>query len=92
MLPFPSPGDPPDPGIEAGFPALKADSLPSEPPDFCSYYLFLSYYFGFSLFFLFPKVEACITHLKSFFLFPSTYILNAVNFSLNTTSSVSHKF
>ena len=31
-LPFPSPGDPPDPGIEPGFPTLQADSLPSEPP------------------------------------------------------------
>ena len=31
-LPFPSPGDLPDPGIEAGSPALQADSLPSEPP------------------------------------------------------------
>ena len=31
-LPFPSPGDLPDPGIEAGSPALQANSLPSEPP------------------------------------------------------------
>ena len=31
-LPFPSPGDLPDPGIEPGPPALQADSLPSEPP------------------------------------------------------------
>ena len=28
-LPFPSPGDLPDPGIECGSPALQADSLPS---------------------------------------------------------------
>ena len=40
-LPFPSPGDLPDPGIEPGSPALQADALPSEPPgkpncrDFC---------------------------------------------------------
>ena len=27
-LPFPSPGDLPDPGIEPGSPALQADSLP----------------------------------------------------------------
>ena len=27
---FPSPGDLPDPGIEPGFPALQADSLPTE--------------------------------------------------------------
>ena len=31
-LPFPSPGDLLDPGIEPGSPALQADSLPSEPP------------------------------------------------------------
>ena len=31
-LPFPTPGDLPDPGIEPGSPALQADSLLSEPP------------------------------------------------------------
>ena len=31
-LPFPSPGDLPDPEIKPGFPALQADSLSSEPP------------------------------------------------------------
>ena len=31
-LPFPSPGDLPDPGIEPGSPALQADALTSEPP------------------------------------------------------------
>ena len=31
-LPFPSPGDLSDPGIELGSPTLQADSLPSEPP------------------------------------------------------------
>ena len=31
-LPFPSPGDIPDPGIEPGSPALQADALSSEPP------------------------------------------------------------
>ena len=30
-LPFPSPGDLPDSGIEPGYPVLLADSLPSEP-------------------------------------------------------------
>ena len=29
-MPFPSPGDLPNPGIEPGFPALQADSLPTE--------------------------------------------------------------
>ena len=31
-LPFPSPGDLPDPGIEPRSPALHADALISEPP------------------------------------------------------------
>ena len=30
QLLFPSPGDPPDPGIKPGSPALQADYLPSE--------------------------------------------------------------
>ena len=32
-LPFPSPGDFPNPGIKSGSPALRADSLLSEPPE-----------------------------------------------------------
>ena len=48
-LPFPSPGDLPNPGIEPGSPALQADSLPTEPPGkhkeiFYFHYLFLSFY------------------------------------------------
>ena len=31
-LPFPSPGDLPNPGIEPGSPMLQVDSLPTEPP------------------------------------------------------------
>ena len=31
-LPFPSPGDLPNPGIEPGSPTLQADGLPSELP------------------------------------------------------------
>ena len=38
VLPFPSPGDLPNPGIKPRFPALQADSLPTElqekPVDF----------------------------------------------------------
>ena len=30
-LPFPPPGDLPDPGIKPGSPALQANSLPTEP-------------------------------------------------------------
>ena len=31
-VPFPSPGDLPNPGIESGSPTLQADTIPSEPP------------------------------------------------------------
>ena len=31
-LPFPSPGDLPNPGIKPGSPTLQVDSLPAEPP------------------------------------------------------------
>ena len=31
-LPFPSPGDLPNSGVEPGSPTLQADTLPSEPP------------------------------------------------------------
>ena len=31
-LPFPSPGDLPDPGVESRSSVLQADSLPTEPP------------------------------------------------------------
>ena len=31
-LPFPSPGDTPDPGVKIRSPALQADALPSESP------------------------------------------------------------
>ena len=41
-LPFPSPGDLPNPGIDPGSPALQEDSLLSEPPGktFQEYILF----------------------------------------------------
>ena len=32
-VPFPFPGDLPDPGIEPRSPALQANALPSEPPE-----------------------------------------------------------
>ena len=31
-VPFPSPGDLPDPGIQPRSPALQAEALPTEPP------------------------------------------------------------
>ena len=54
-LPFPSPGDLPDPGIEPGSPALQADALPSEPP-YCNFLLFISVLISSLL---------CISSLKS---------------------------
>ena len=50
-LPFPPPGDLPNPGIEPWSPALQADSLPTEPPEKPTLYsrlfhLFLSAYLG----------------------------------------------
>ena len=36
-LPFPSPGDLPNPGIEPRSPTLQADTLLSEPPGNLSY-------------------------------------------------------
>ena len=43
-LPFPSPGDLPDPGIEPGSPALQADSLPFEPPGIILLVIILLYW------------------------------------------------
>ena len=45
-LPFPSPGDLPDPGIKPGSPTFQADALTSEPPgkpiiNFLSLYIYL---------------------------------------------------
>ena len=45
-LPFPSPGDLPDPGIEPGSPALGADALTSEPPGKPMSNLFSKYLYG----------------------------------------------
>ena len=42
-LPFSSPGDLPDPGIEPGSPTLQADALPSELPGNPIHYFNVSY-------------------------------------------------
>ena len=41
-LPFPSPGNLPDSGIESRSPALQADSLPSELPGKPSFFMLVS--------------------------------------------------
>ena len=43
-LPFPLPGDLPDPEIEPGSPALEADALTSEPPGKPSKFLLAIYF------------------------------------------------
>ena len=45
-LPFPSPGDLPNPGIEPKSPALQADALPSEPPGKSPKYFFEPLFFA----------------------------------------------
>ena len=42
-LPFPSPGECPNPGIEPMTPALQEDSLPSEPPGELLFYCSLMF-------------------------------------------------
>ena len=42
-LPFSSPGDIPDPGIDPGSSSLQADSLPTEPPEKPIKYINISY-------------------------------------------------
>ena len=45
-LPFPSPGDLPDPGIKPESPVLQADALPSEPPCSVGFFSGLSSWFS----------------------------------------------
>ena len=53
-LPFPSPQDLPDPGIEPGSPELQEDSLLSEPPGKPHYYYCYYYSILISLAWLLP--------------------------------------
>jgi len=45
-LPFPSPGDLPDPGIEPWSPTLEADALTSEPPGKIVLYIYSTLIFN----------------------------------------------
>ena len=63
-LPFPSPGDLPDPAIEPRSPALQADSLPCKPPGklviYALYYVEAgSLYAHFLETFLFSIISGC---------------------------------
>ena len=54
-LPFPSPGDLPNPGIESGSPTLQADALTSDPPGKKHiYFCFIDY----------AKAFDCVDHNK----------------------------
>ena len=50
-LPFPSPGDLPDAGIEPRSPALQADALPSEPPGKLSLSIYMYIHIHFQILF-----------------------------------------
>ena len=41
VLPFASPGDLPNPGIQPGSPSLQADSLPSESPEIILIFIYI---------------------------------------------------
>ena len=79
-LPFPSPGDKPDPGMELSSPALQANSLPSEPlgkPHFTTYmcanvlWYFWKWVYHISIWLssYFPfeiiLIPICVTHFSS---------------------------
>ena len=53
-LPFPSPGDLPDPGIKSLSPALQANSSPTEPP----VQIFTSFHQGGGLYLGWPNVQS----------------------------------
>ena len=58
-LPFPSPGDLPDPGIKPRSPALQADSLPSEPSGKPHKHEEKMNYSGFTKCFQYEKHDVC---------------------------------
>ena len=61
-LPFPSPGDLPDPGIKSRSPIFQADALTSEPPgkpyiyNVCIYVCICIYIFIYTYVFIYPYV------------------------------------
>ena len=62
-LPFPSPGDLPNPGIEPGSPTLWADTLTSEPPRNTNHQGDNKFYF-ISVLFLFFLLSSYVTFLQ----------------------------
>ena len=85
-LPFPSPGDLPDPGIEPGSPILQADSLPPVPPWLLVHVLS---YRKFPL----PGITKLIfgrinTHLPKFFKNSNSNFAHAVKLSLTSLTDL----
>ena len=58
-LPFPSPGDLPDPGIQPQSPTLQADTLPSESPGNSKFLLLV--YFMYQLNYISSVTQSCPT-------------------------------
>ena len=81
-LPFSSPGELPNPGIELGFPTLQADSLPAE----------LS---GNSDTFAFPFYPREVWKIYNLFFLQSPLNFERINFHLNITTmanKILHQF
>ena len=57
-LPFPSPGDLLNPGIEPGSPALQADALLSEPPGKPTYIYIYMYMYIYIYIYQFSSVQS----------------------------------
>ena len=62
-LPFPSPGDLPDPGTEPGSSALQADALLSEPPGKPMRYIFF-FFFNYFFFFLLYNIVLVLPYIN----------------------------
>ena len=56
-LPFPSPGNRPNPGIEPGSSTLQADTLPPEPPGKPKFIKYKPYFLGETTFDILNKRE-----------------------------------
>ena len=67
VLPFPSSGDLPDPGIEPRSPTVQADSLPSEPPGRMRSCVFVPVCLVNSGVYSTERVASWIPHLKGIF-------------------------
>ena len=59
-MPFPSPGDSPNPGIEPASPALQADSLLSEPPGEPNIFIYTHMYI-----YIYSYICACVCSVAS---------------------------